>query len=62
MEQDAFPRLQSLNLTTKEGIDNIPYGSLPYVFVDPDLLQCSCEIRSAMTQIHQRESNNSEIQ
>jgi hypothetical protein len=62
MEQDAFPRLQSLNLNTKEGINNMPYESLPYVFVDPGLLRCSYEIRSAITQINQRESNNSEIQ
>ena len=48
MEQDTFPRLQSLNLTTKEGIDNIPYESLPYVFVDPALLQCSYDIISAI--------------
>ena len=62
MEQYAFPRLRSLNLITKGGVDNIPYELLPYVFFDPALLQCSCEIRSIITQINQRESNNSEIQ
>jgi hypothetical protein len=62
MEHDAFPRFQSLILTTKEGIDSIPYESLPYVFVDPTLLRCSYEIRSAIAQINQRESINSEIQ
>jgi len=62
MEQDAFLGLQSSNLTTKEGIDNIPYESLPYVFVDPALLQCSYEIRSTIAQINQRERSNSEIQ
>jgi hypothetical protein len=62
MEQDTFPRLGSFNLITKGGINNIPYELFPYVFVDPSLLQCSCEVRSVITQINQRESNDSEIQ
>jgi hypothetical protein len=45
-----------------EGIDSIPYESLPYVFFYPALLRCSYEIRSAIAQINQRERSNSEIQ
>ena len=62
MEHGAFPRFQSLILTTKEGINTIPYESFPYVFVDPAFLQCSCDIRSVITQINQHERSNSEIQ
>jgi hypothetical protein len=62
MEHDAFPKCAIIEFTTKEGIDDIPYESLPYIFVVPASLWCSCEIRSAMTQTNQRERNNSRIQ
>jgi hypothetical protein len=51
-----------IEFTTEEGIDDIPYRSLPYISVVPASLQRSCRIEPVITQTNQRESNNSRIQ